>query len=87
MLPNPMDGAMGNICPRGHFCPAGSSSPSPCPPGRFDGSCYVLSFLFEVSIELLRLYGPVPLFCSPLLLCAEACLHVPQGTAAISMEA
>ncbi|KYO38996.1 hypothetical protein Y1Q_0022586 [Alligator mississippiensis] len=34
-LPNPMDGAVGNICPRGHFCPQGSSSPSPCPPGSF----------------------------------------------------
>ncbi|CAM9824345.1 unnamed protein product [Bubo scandiacus] len=34
-LPNPMDGAVGNICPRGHFCPARSSSPSPCPPGSF----------------------------------------------------
>ncbi|XP_040546472.1 zonadhesin-like isoform X6 [Gallus gallus] len=35
VLPNPMDGAVGNICPRGHFCPAGSSSPSPCPRGSF----------------------------------------------------
>ncbi|KAJ6656075.1 hypothetical protein lerEdw1_004481 [Lerista edwardsae] len=30
-LPNPTDGAVGDVCPRGHVCPQGSSSPSPCP--------------------------------------------------------
>ncbi|XP_053125644.1 sushi, von Willebrand factor type A, EGF and pentraxin domain-containing protein 1-like [Hemicordylus capensis] len=30
-LPNPTDGAVGDICPRGHVCPQGSSSPFPCP--------------------------------------------------------
>ncbi|XP_050777455.1 signal peptide, CUB and EGF-like domain-containing protein 3 [Gopherus flavomarginatus] len=34
-LPNPTDGAVGNICPPGYVCPQGSSSPSPCPPGSF----------------------------------------------------
>ncbi|XP_048369079.1 uncharacterized protein LOC125442027 [Sphaerodactylus townsendi] len=34
-IPNPTDGAVGDICPRGHVCPQGSSSPSPCPVGSF----------------------------------------------------
>ncbi|XP_075695379.1 uncharacterized protein LOC142661742 isoform X3 [Rhinoderma darwinii] len=34
-LPNPRDGEIGDICPPGHFCIAGSPSPSPCPPGTF----------------------------------------------------
>ncbi|KAF7241231.1 Signal peptide, CUB and EGF-like domain-containing protein 3 [Varanus komodoensis] len=32
-LANPRDGALGDICPRGHVCPQGSSSPFPCPAG------------------------------------------------------
>ncbi|XP_062816991.1 zonadhesin isoform X2 [Anolis carolinensis] len=35
IVPNPKDGALGNLCPRGHFCPQGSSSPFPCPAGSF----------------------------------------------------
>ncbi|XP_061449372.1 neurogenic locus notch homolog protein 4-like [Rhineura floridana] len=34
-LPNPTDGAVGDICPRGHVCPQGSSSPLPCLAGSF----------------------------------------------------
>lgn len=26
---------VGSICPRGHFCPKGSSEPIPCPPGMY----------------------------------------------------
>ncbi|KAM4652057.1 LOW QUALITY PROTEIN: uncharacterized protein O3C94_014393 [Discoglossus pictus] len=33
--PNPQDGETGNLCPPGHFCSRGTSSPSPCPPGTF----------------------------------------------------
>lgn len=87
MLPNPMGGAVGNICPRGHFCPAGSSSPSPCPPGRFASSCCIPAFLFPVLGELLSSSEAVPLFCSPLLFCTEACLYVAQGAAAVSTRA
>eukprot|EP01135_Chromosphaera_perkinsii_P005913 Nk52_evm8s371 gene=Nk52_evmTU8s371 len=32
---NPVDGTTGNICPKGHFCVAKSSSPTPCPIGTF----------------------------------------------------
>ncbi|XP_032305021.1 zonadhesin-like isoform X2 [Coturnix japonica] len=31
----PEDGVTGDICPRGHFCPAGSAAPSPCPSGEY----------------------------------------------------
>lgn len=86
VLPNPMDGAVGNICPRGHFCPAGSSSPSPCPRGRLDSSCCMPSFLLPALSGLLSSSESVPLFCSPLLFCTEACLYVPQGAAAVSMK-
>lgn len=86
VLPNPTDGAVGNICPQGHFCPAGSSSPSPCPRGRFDSSCCMPSFLLAVPSELLSSSESVPLFCSPLLFCTEACLYAPQGAAAVSMK-
>jgi hypothetical protein len=34
-LRNPFDQEFGSICPAGHFCPQGSSSPSPCPLGTF----------------------------------------------------
>ncbi|NXV42397.1 WBC30 protein, partial [Uria aalge] len=31
----PEDGISGDLCPRGHFCPAGSAAPSPCPTGEY----------------------------------------------------
>lgn len=31
--PAPTDGLSGAPCPAGHFCPRGSRSPVPCPPG------------------------------------------------------
>ncbi|KAM8927608.1 uncharacterized protein RCH25_007839 [Pelodytes ibericus] len=34
-IPNPQDKTTGDVCPPGHFCIAGSSSPSSCPPGTF----------------------------------------------------
>lgn len=24
----------GDVCPAGHYCPKGSTKPSPCPPGK-----------------------------------------------------
>ncbi|XP_021231889.1 SCO-spondin-like isoform X4 [Numida meleagris] len=34
----PVDGVTGDICPRGHFCPAGSAAPSPCPSGEYSNA-------------------------------------------------
>ncbi|XP_072282810.1 uncharacterized protein [Pyxicephalus adspersus] len=34
-VPNPIDGESGALCPAGHFCPAGSQHPAPCPAGSF----------------------------------------------------
>nr|XP_038023610.1 multiple epidermal growth factor-like domains protein 10 isoform X2 [Anas platyrhynchos] len=34
----PEDGVTGDICPRGHFCPAGSAAPSPCPSGEYSNA-------------------------------------------------
>ena len=34
--PNPMGGAMGDVCPIGHYCPAGAHWPVACPPGTFN---------------------------------------------------
>ena len=31
----PTDGTTGNICPYGHYCPAGTSDPIPCPLGQY----------------------------------------------------
>ncbi|XP_028563977.2 uncharacterized protein LOC114585457 [Podarcis muralis] len=36
-IPNPIDGTVGDICPGGHVCPQGSSSPIPCLAGSFLG--------------------------------------------------
>ncbi|NWX84903.1 AB24G protein, partial [Nothoprocta pentlandii] len=33
--PTPTDGLSGAPCPIGHFCPLGSRSPAPCPPGSY----------------------------------------------------
>ncbi|CAM4616195.1 unnamed protein product [Lepidochelys kempii] len=34
-VPNPVNDETGDLCPAGHFCPLGSSSPVPCPTGTF----------------------------------------------------
>ncbi|NXP16480.1 WBC30 protein, partial [Scytalopus superciliaris] len=34
----PEDGVTGDLCPRGHFCPAGSAAPSPCPSGEYSNA-------------------------------------------------
>lgn len=31
--PNPVNQTYGDICPRGHYCPEGSSAKIACPPG------------------------------------------------------
>ncbi|XP_053729819.1 SCO-spondin isoform X1 [Synchiropus splendidus] len=36
--PTPSDGVAGNICPVGHYCSKGSSSPRVCPDGTFSNS-------------------------------------------------
>lgn len=36
--PAPVDGETGGICPQGHYCPIGASSPEPCPPGYYSNS-------------------------------------------------
>ncbi|XP_075046430.1 uncharacterized protein LOC142107145 [Mixophyes fleayi] len=33
--PRPQDGITGDICPAKHFCPEGSSEPTPCPKGTY----------------------------------------------------
>lgn len=34
----PEDGITGDLCPRGHFCPAGTAAPSPCPSGEYSNA-------------------------------------------------
>ncbi|KAH3741464.1 hypothetical protein DPMN_048189, partial [Dreissena polymorpha] len=36
--PNPTDGVTGYICPRGHFCEAGTTQEEACPPGTYQAS-------------------------------------------------
>lgn len=36
--PQPVDGITGYMCPPGTYCPAGSSSPLGCPPGKYNPS-------------------------------------------------
>jgi hypothetical protein len=31
----PTDGVTGDVCPSGHYCPEGSSQPTPCPAGTY----------------------------------------------------
>lgn len=38
MSPTPTDGVTGDICPLGHFCPMGSTSPVLCPDGTYSNS-------------------------------------------------
>ena len=35
ILQNPSSLVYGDICPVGHYCPAGTSSPEPCPAGTY----------------------------------------------------
>ena len=42
LVPMPTDGTSGDICPPGAYCPEGSGTSIPCPPGSFnptEGSC------------------------------------------------
>ncbi|KAM9299008.1 uncharacterized protein PAF06_016002 [Gastrophryne carolinensis] len=44
MVPNPTGNwnvTLGGPCPVGHFCPAGTSLPVPCPPGTFSGLLFL----------------------------------------------
>lgn len=34
-IPSPVNDETGSLCPAGHYCPAGSSKPEPCPMGTF----------------------------------------------------
>ena len=36
ILPNPVGKAYGDICPMGHYCPIGTTTPFKCPPGTFN---------------------------------------------------
>ena len=38
ILQAPTDGITGDICPRGGFCPEGSSIQANCPPGTYGNS-------------------------------------------------
>ncbi|XP_078539496.1 uncharacterized protein LOC144824222 [Lissotriton helveticus] len=42
--PNPSGDGTGDQCPAGHFCPAGSNVPRPCPPGTYLPSSGKISF-------------------------------------------
>lgn len=37
-ISNPHDNITGNVCPRGHYCPIGTSNPIKCPAGKFSNS-------------------------------------------------
>lgn len=37
-MPNPVNETFGDICPKGHYCPAASASAIPCPEGYFSNS-------------------------------------------------
>ncbi|KAG8141531.1 hypothetical protein E2320_007142, partial [Naja naja] len=37
-IPTPMKDLLGNICPRGHYCPKRSATPQPCPLGFYSNS-------------------------------------------------
>ena len=34
--PNPVGEVYGDVCPRGHYCPAGTTTPFKCPPGTYN---------------------------------------------------
>lgn len=36
VLPNPVSESYGDVCPVGHFCPEGTTTPFKCPPGTFN---------------------------------------------------
>lgn len=40
ILPNPQNDSTGDVCPKGHFCPEGSRTPTPCEPGEFTDRFY-----------------------------------------------
>ena len=72
----PMDNITGNICPRGHYCPEGASSPMPCNSG------YFLPYEGAVNITACQLCTPgmycggagldsSTSFCSPGYYCPE----------------
>ncbi|XP_031989756.1 SCO-spondin-like isoform X5 [Corvus moneduloides] len=59
----PEDGVTGDLCPRGHFCPAGSAAPSPCPSGEYSSAtgqdrCFPCPAGFHCSKGLRRRCPP-----------------------------
>lgn len=38
IVPNPVNDSTGDICPKGHYCPTGSTYPIACEPGEFSDS-------------------------------------------------
>lgn len=34
----PTDGLLGDVCPKGTYCPMGTAFPQPCPPGYYSNS-------------------------------------------------
>ncbi|OPJ68136.1 hypothetical protein AV530_013665 [Patagioenas fasciata monilis] len=59
----PEDGITGDLCPRGHFCPAGSAAPSPCPSGEYSNAtgqdkCFPCPAGFHCSKGLRRRCPP-----------------------------
>lgn len=37
-VPNPTDGVTGDICPAGHYCPNGTTTPQACSKGYYSNS-------------------------------------------------
>lgn len=79
----PLDGVTGGICPRGNFCPMGSTSPVVCPDGTYSNttgnhSCFSAR-IFNVKWKTLDIF----LFLNK---GAEVCEDCPTGTYCLSGE-
>lgn len=80
----PLDGVTGGICPLGHFCPLGSTSPVVCPDGTYSNAtgihscfqCHDFKCKMQNSSHLFFFFNEG----------AEVCEECPTGTYCLSGE-
>ncbi|XP_033027848.1 signal peptide, CUB and EGF-like domain-containing protein 3 [Lacerta agilis] len=66
-----MDGISGAPCPVGHFCPLGSESPTPCPPGSYMAETHAQGQCHTCPERKYCLPGHLPQLCPKGFFCPE----------------
>lgn len=86
----PSDGVTGGICPVGHYCPMGSTSPALCPDGTYSnitGIDFHLMEVHNISSIMIKMQASHHYFILYFLdEGAEVCDDCPSGTYCLSGE-